>query len=184
MGGKTKGLHLTRECLFGCVCAFSRRLCGQLTPLWSSLRIRARHRRLSFFFFLIPRTSSSPPPPPPPAIPVSYAGCVSGLLLFSHNPLWQRRLSLPAPCPQATEQDGVHRREGVCALCCLLPLCLFSLRLRWFSLLGLWSLFYVSWCWLPVFPLLLCLVVVMGGGRGLACLHAYMLARACVCVCL
>lgn len=49
--------------------------------------------------------------------------------------------------------------------------------LRWFSLRGLWSLFYVSWCWLPVFPSPPPLFGGLGG--GLASLQIHM----CICVC-
>ena len=64
-------------------------LCVQGTSLWTLLWarrvwIRERHRRLSSFH-------------------LSCRTCFRLPRLFSRNPLWQRCLPYPAPCPQATE---------------------------------------------------------------------------------
>lgn len=92
-GGGSGGLELTCECLFGCVYAYRGCLCGQLGLL------QGRHMEKSETVAFLSV--------------ISHAGCVSGFLLSSHNPFWQHCLPCPAPCPEATEQDGVDERMRV-----------------------------------------------------------------------
>lgn len=168
VGGEDKRApRLTQECLFGDVYFF---LPVQAASLWtvepeSSGAGQGRRDTGAFFlhFLLSHRLCCRLPSLMQDVFQDSFFPPIillllSGALSAGYRTRW---------CSQ--------RRELVLSAVAAAALPL-PLRLRWFSLRGLWSLFYVSWCWLPVFP-----PPLFGGLKGgLASLYAYLCIRVCV----